>query len=132
MREPEHLRTHFAKMTSSELNMMGTEKTETFYLSWLDSKKGTRKPAGVAFFDSEFGDYRLKLDFFPETQYYLRSMGGDSVTVRYRLEVVHKSKEGKFQRRVPVGEGSSFTSGEIRIAPFPFEKELILDLKEKM
>ena len=118
-----------AKLIDLEM-MMKNEKAETFYLSWLDSKRGMRKPAGVAFFDSEFGDYRLKLDFFPETQYYLRSMGGDGVTNRYRLEVVHKNKEGKFQRRVPVGEGCSLASGDIRIEPFPFEKELILILKD--
>jgi len=111
--------------------MMENEKTETFYLWWCDSNRGTRKPAGVAFFDKEFGDYRFKLDFFPDNQYYLRCLGGDSVTIRYRLEVVHKNKEGKFLRRVPVGEGYRNALGEVRIAPFPFEKELVLVFKEE-
>ncbi len=110
---------------------MEMEKSETFYLSWLDPQKGTRKPAGVAFFDTEFGDYRLKLDFFPDNQYYLRCLGGDNNVVRYRLEVVHKNKEGRFMRRVPVGEGYATPTNEVRIAPFPFEKELVLMLKDK-
>jgi hypothetical protein len=105
-------------------------KTETFYLSWFDAKDGSRKPAGVAFFDDEFGDYRFKLDFFPDNQYYLRCLGGDNVTTRYRLEVVHKNKDGKFLRRVPVGEGYANVLGEVHIRPFPFDRELVLTLKE--
>ena len=108
-----------------------TDKSETFYLWWLDPKNGTRKPAGVGFFDNEFGDYRLKLDFFPECKYYLRCVGGDSATVRYRLEVVHRNKDGKFMRRVPVGDGCVTTQNEIRIEAFPFEKELLLSLNER-
>lgn len=104
-------------------------RTETFYLWWLDPTKGSRKPAGVAFFDDEFGDYRFKLDFFPDNQYYLRCLGSDGGTTRYRLEVVHKNKEGKFLRRVPVGEGYSTASGEVCIRSFPFEKELVLAIK---
>ena len=110
---------------------MENEKTETFYLWWIDAQKGSRKPAGVAFFDNEFGDYRFKLDFFPENQYYLRCLGGDNLTVRYRLEVVHKNKEGKFLRRVPVGDGYCNALGEVHISPFPFEKELVLIVKHE-
>ena len=107
------------------------EKTETYYLWWVDPNRGTRNPAGVAFFDNEFGDYRLKLDFLPENQYYLRCIGGSTERVQYRLEVVHKNKEGKFLRRVPVGEGSSVPNGDIQIRVFPFDKELVLTLKEE-
>lgn len=110
---------------------METEKSETFYLSWHDPKTGMRRPAGVAFFDGEFGDYRLKLDFFPDNQYYLRCLGTDNLIARYRLEVVHKNKEGKFLRRVPVGEGFLSPSGEVRVQPFPLDKELVLALKDK-
>ena len=110
---------------------MMTEKSETFYLSWFDPRTGSRKPAGVAFFDSEFGDYRLKLDFFPECQYYLRCLGGDGASVQYRLEVVHKNKDGKFLRRVPVGVGNVAPgNNEVRIIPFPFEKELLMTLPD--
>ena len=110
--------------------MMMTDKPETFYLSWLDTRKGSRKPAGVAFFDTEFGDYRFKLDFFPENQYYLRCMGAEGKAVRYRLEVVQKNKEGKFLRRLPVGEGTSNEEGEVRIELFALDKELVLNLKD--
>lgn len=106
-------------------------KSETFYLWWFDATKGTRKPAGVAFFDNNFGDYRFKLDFLPENQYYLRCIGGSTERVEYRLEAIHKNKEGKFLRRVPIGEGSSMPNGDVRITVFPLDKELILVLSDE-
>lgn len=113
-------------------NITENKKPETCYLWWLDAKHGTRSPAGVAFFDDQFGDYRFKIDFFPDNQYYLRCMGGEAGRVQYRLEVIHKNKEGKFLRRVPVGEGYSDPNGDVRIRVFPLDKELVLVLKDEV
>jgi hypothetical protein len=48
------------------------KKVRPLLLWWLDKEKNKNLPAGVAFYDEKFGEYRLKLDIQPETQFYLR------------------------------------------------------------
>lgn len=112
------------------------QKTEKFYLWWMDRNRQTRLPAGVAFYEEGYGEYRLKIDFLQALQeaqdlkFYLKSVGASDDRILFRAEAAVK-KNGKFAGRYPVGEGysSKATDGEIFIDFGPFEKALVLTLK---
>lgn len=104
--------------------------TKPFLLWWYDEKTNRNLPAGVAFYDEQFSEYRLKLDIHPDTQYYLKPTGVQDESVSYRAEVVIK-KDGKFHQRKVIGQGTSSkeTSGDIFIEFGPYSKILVLGLK---
>ena len=103
-------------------------KPETLRLWWLDGES-SRIPAGVAFYDDKFGEYRLKIDvlFGDERQFYLRPMEATGDQVNYRVEVV-KKRDGKFFRRNKIGEGfhDEKTGGDIFVKIPPFSSLLIV------
>lgn len=112
-------------------------KAEKFYLWWMCRDSDRRLPAGVAFYDEKYGEYRLKIDFIQalqdkqDHQFYLRPIGKVDERFLFRAEAVLK-KDGKFAGRYPVGEGyaSSDTGGEVHIDLGPFEKILVLSLNQ--
>jgi hypothetical protein len=79
------------------------KQTKPLLLWWYDKNTNKNLPAGVAFYDEKFAEYRLKLDIHPDTQYYLKPTGSQSEDVLYRAEVVIK-KDGKFHQRKVIGE----------------------------
>jgi len=105
------------------------KQTRPQLLWWFDKQSKRNIPAGVAFYDESFGEYRLKLDINPDTQYYLRPTGAQNEMVEYRAEVVIK-KDGKFHQRKVVGVGysSKETDGDIFIDFGPFSKTLVLGM----
>jgi len=112
-------------------NNINKERPETLYLWWLEKDNKRRNPAGVAFYDGEFGDYRLKLDMFPMNRYYLRCVKINDSGIHYRLEAVQKDSNGNFIRKVCVGEGLCSSQGkDVYIKVFSLEKTLALTLKE--
>lgn len=104
------------------------EKIVTHRLYWVDEKNDERQAAGVAFYSDSYGEFRLKIDFFPEHKIYLRTIGSCNGQVNYQAEVVSKQGKG-FCRRV-VGRGfiNNRTKSSIHVDLFPFSKELVLDL----
>ena len=107
---------------------LGNKKKETHDLSWVEPEKSReRQVAGVAFYEEEYGEYRLKLDMFPLNQYYLKAIGSKEGIVHYRAEVILKNN-GKFDRRRPIGVGYSGpeSPNDIFIELGPFSKILIL------
>ena len=89
-----------------------------------------RDMAGVAYYNEDSGDYRLILNFFPDNNYFLKCMGGDTDLFRYRLVSV-KEKSGKSSRFFQ-GDGLlNKTTNEVVIQAAPFSKLLILSLKEQ-
>lgn len=110
-------------------------KPEKFYLWWLDQKTMKRLPAGVAFYEEKFSEYRMKIDFFQalqgkqDHQFYLKPIGSTDDRMLFRAEAVIK-KDGRYAGRYPVGEGycSKETDGEVFIDFGPFEKLLVLTL----
>jgi len=110
-------------------------KPEKFYLWWLDRNTNKRLPAGVAFYEEQYSEYRLKIDFFQvlqgkqDHQFYLKLIGSVEDRMLFRVEGVVK-KDGKFAGRYPVGEGysSKETDHEVHIDFGPFEKILVLSL----
>ena len=107
---------------------LGNQKVDVHDLAWVDTEKGReRQAAGVAFYEEQYGEYRLKLDMFPHNQYYLKPIGSKDGIVHYRVESVLKIN-GKFDRRRPVGAGYSGpeSPNDIFIEFGPFSKILIL------
>lgn len=107
-----------------------TKQYETLQLWWFDDQAKKNFPAGVAFHDEQFGEYRLKIDMHPEGQYYLRPLNSTDDLVNYRVEVVIK-KNGKFHQRKLVGMGLSGdkTNGDVIMNLGPYTKKLILGNK---
>ena len=104
-------------------------KIVAHYLHWLNDKTNTRHTAGVAFYSQTYDEYRLKIDCFPETQFYLKPIGLYGNKVNYRAEVAQK-KHGRFIGRRPIGVGllCKETQNEIHIELGPFTNKLILSL----
>lgn len=93
-------------------------QSDLFQLSWLDPRDGSRLPAGVSFYNHEFGEYLLKIDEEPlEKQYFLKPVESGEGKISYRMDLVIKRRDGKFLKRQKVGEGysSDQTSGEAHI-----------------
>ena len=108
-----------------------TTKNETFQLWWYDQQTNKYYPAGVAFHDEQFGEYRLKIDMHPENQYYLKPMDSTNGHINFRVEVVIK-RNGKFHQRRPIGEGFSSpdTNGDIVMNLGPYTRKLLLGAKQ--
>lgn len=109
-------------------------KSEKYDLWWMDCRNNRRYPAGVAFYDEKYGEYRLKIDFLQTIQdepdqIYLKPVGTTDDRLLYRAEGVVK-KNGRFHSRRPIGEGYLLKEGEdeVNIELGPFEKTLILSL----
>ncbi len=86
-------------------------------LFWMNPVTGKRLHAGKAFYDEQFGEYRLKVDeASEEKQYYLKPVGLINNELKYRLEQVIK-KAGKFHHRQEKGDGysSDVTGDEVHI-----------------
>lgn len=98
---------------------------ERFYLWWECPKTSQRDIAGVAYYNESNGDYRVVINFLPDNNYFLKSIGGPSDEWRYRLLSV-KAKGGKTSRFIQ-GEGVlNQEKNEVVIRLYPFVKPLIL------
>ncbi|MCH2535086.1 MAG: hypothetical protein MK008_11640 [Bdellovibrionales bacterium] len=106
-----------------------TKQAKPVLLWWFNKENKKNIPAGVAFYDEKFGEYRLKIDIHPDTQYYLKPTGSQNEEIHFRAEVVIK-KNGKFHQRKVVGEGiaSRQTNGDVFIDFGPYSKLLVMGL----
>jgi hypothetical protein len=92
-----------------------TKKMPKESLTWLDPQSGNTFHAGVAFYDEEYGEYRLVLDA-PKTVYSLKPVTSDNDNIKYKVYYPILVK-GKFSHKVEVGHGysNSNTDGNIYI-----------------
>ena len=105
------------------------QKKETFKLSWVCPKDGNRLPAGVAFFNEDQGDYRLKIDVLPEEKpVYLKVSSLSDGMVHYRVEIAVR-KKGWISHRSEIGRGRAIVGSGYPIVMElgPFEKNLWLE-----
>ena len=108
------------------------EKSETLNLYWLDTDTGKKTPAGVGFFNPQYGEYRLKVDLIPkDCPIYVKPISTTDGRVSYRLETVIK-KDGKFSHRSTVGTGYSDagTNGCAYMELGPYSPSLVLEFKK--
>ena len=114
-------------MRETNLAIDENGKNSPSSLWWFDTENKKYLPAGVAFYDEKFGEYRLKIDVHPDTCYYLKPVATNDGKSVWRAEVVIKSN-GKFKFRRSVGEGYSddLTGGDIIVQFGPYSKLLVL------
>ena len=120
---------------NEELYLMENKnRSETFILGWLDPRDNTVHQAGVGFYNSEYGEFFLKIDEDPqEKQYFLKPFERDEQgRIKYRMEMVIKRKDGSFLKRQMVGTGYSNeeTNGNVFINYGSKFKTLVLYLKD--
>lgn len=108
---------------------MNQEKTKYHRLYWLCSESGQRHPAGVAFFNEPQGDYRLKVDTFPEDKViYLKPISMTDGVINFRVEAAVR-KNGVVLHRAEIGVGhASMESGyPIYMDIGPYSRNLVLE-----
>ena len=108
---------------------MLTGNCKKFNLSWLCRETGQKHSAGVAFFNQPQGDYRLKIDIFPEERtVYLKAVSLTDGMVHYRVETLIK-KNGKLSHRADIGSGYSNEQDgyPIYMDIGPFQRLLVLE-----
>lgn len=110
-------------------NLNNNKKSEKFSLQWLCPLTGKKHPAGVAFFNEEQGDYRLKVDVMPEDKIlYLKVSSMTDKKVLYRVEAAVR-KNGRVTHRTEVGTGyANVDEGyPIYMDVGPFSRQLVLE-----
>lgn len=109
---------------------MTNEKSEKFNLYWLCSQTGKTQPAGVAFFNETQGDYRLKIDAFPDDKLvFLKLTGSSGNVIQYRVETVVK-RAGQVTHRTQIGTGYSKSDSGLPVFMDigPYSKVLMMEL----
>jgi hypothetical protein len=92
-----------------------TKKLPKENLTWVNPHTGAQFHAGVAFYDEQFGEYRLVLDG-PRTVFNLKPVESNNHEVKYKV-YCPITINGKFSHKVEVGHGHSNqqTNGDILI-----------------
>ena len=112
----------------SELKIEKNQKSERLNLYWLCNQTGRKHSAGVAFFNEEQGDYRLKIDVMPEDKtLFLKAVSSSEGVTYYRVEAAVK-KAGRVVHRAEVGSGhSKKEESTIYMDIGPFARTLVLE-----
>jgi hypothetical protein len=112
----------------SENKIEQKQKSERLNLYWLCSQTGRKHSAGVAFFNEEQGDYRLKIDVMPEDKtLFLKAVSASDGVTYYRVEAAVK-KAGRVVHRAEVGSGhAKKEDSTIYMDIGPFSRTLVLE-----
>ncbi|OQW48794.1 MAG: hypothetical protein A4S09_13430 [Proteobacteria bacterium SG_bin7] len=108
---------------------MKERKSEKLSLKWLCPLTGKTHPAGVAFYNQDQGDYRLKVDMLPEDKVlYLKTSSMTEGKVFYRIEAAVR-RNGRVTHRAEVGTGyASVNEGyPIYMDIGPYSRQLVLE-----
>lgn len=103
--------------------MYDDKKSEKINVEWRDPYNQKHYPAGVAFREEFEGDYRLKIDMFPQSRrFYVRATSFSDNKETYKVEAY----DGKKNYRTTVGQGHSTDTGSIKVKIPPYNHELLL------
>lgn len=104
------------------------QKSQRLQLNWLCSQTGRKQPAGVAFFNQEQGDFRLKVDIMPEDKtLFLKAVSSSDDTTYYRVESAVR-KDGRVVHRAEVGSGYAKKNDSVVYMDIgPFSRMLVLE-----
>ena len=108
---------------------MNTEKSKCHRLYWVCNESGRKHPAGVAFFNEPQGDYRLKVDLFPEEKtIYLKPISMTDGIINFRVEAAVR-KQGVVVHRAEVGVGhaSIETGYPVFMDLGPYSRTLVME-----
>lgn len=98
---------------------MQNYKQETFPVYWQNVKTGEKYDAGIAFFNSENGEYRLKIDAFASSDlYYLRPAAAEQGETYFVLEKVIQNRKKRFLKRVKLSEAVGTDVIQMTVPPF--------------
>lgn len=106
---------------------MKHESKAKHYLWWIDPSTKQRIMAGVAYYNSEQSDFRLKINLFPKVEFYLKMIRSENSQIYYRVEQITRS-DGEITGRFGIGNGSTNNGDQsiyMNIGPL---KHLVLDL----
>lgn len=98
-------------------------------LYWLDNDSGQKIPAGVAFFNSIEGDYRLKVDTFcNDKQVYLKPVSMEEGVINFRVEALSHRRSGPSIRNdIGTGHAAVRDGYPIYLDIGPFSRTLVLE-----
>lgn len=106
--------------------MVNNSEVKCHRLYWLCGQTGRRFPAGVAFFNEDKGNYRLKVDTFcEEKSVFLFPVSMTDGVINFRVETVKKG--GGFKSEIGVGHASVDTGYPIYMDIGPFDRTLVLE-----
>ena len=95
-------------------------------LFWQNPETGENQPAGDAYYVEDYGDFRLKIDCFPESKFYLNPVKSEDGETSYRVVVII-NRHSRFSTKKVVGSGV-LNDDKIIMELAPFSKALVLDL----
>lgn len=112
----------------SENKIEQKQKAERLNLYWLCTQTGRKHPAGVAFFNEEQSDFRLKIDIMPEDKtLFLKAISSSGDVTYYRVEAAVK-KAGRVVHRAEVGSGYAKKDDSVIYMDIgPFSRALVLE-----
>lgn len=104
------------------------QKSERLNLFWLCAQSGRKQPAGVAFYNSEQGDYRLKVDIMPEDKtLFLKAVSTSADTTYFRVEAAVR-KAGRVVHRTDVGSGyAKKDDNQVYMDIGPYSRMLVME-----
>lgn len=105
-------------------------KDKYYYpLAWFDPRNAKTFSAGHAVYNDNYGEYYLKILEEPEnSQYFLKPVEASGPQIKFRVEKIVKTAQGKFLKRITVGDGycDETTHGNIFVNYGSKYKTLIL------
>ena len=113
-----------------DLKMKNKSRTENFYLWWVEEKTKKRYFAGVAFREEEYGEYRLKIDCYPNRRLYLKDYKTQDDAIIFRVEECKKLGNRVLRNTLGCAYSSRETKGDIEMVIAPhFDAKLVLMFK---
>jgi hypothetical protein len=98
---------------------MSNYQQECFPVYWKNTETNKRFSAGIAVFNPEKGEYRLKIDSFANHDiYYLRPQAAQEGKTYFVLEKVLENRHKKWIKRSKVAEGVGDKIIEMDIPPY--------------
>lgn len=110
-------------------NYVTQNTSQKLQLYWLCKQTGRKIPAGVAFYNEQQGDYRLKIDTFTDEKvFFLKPSSVYNGKVLYRLESAIR-KDGRVMHRAEIGTGFSEPNEGLPIYMDvgPYSKYLVME-----
>jgi hypothetical protein len=102
-------------------------KSKVHRLYW-QTQSGRRVPAGVAFYNEEQGDYRLKVDTFcEERSVYVKPVAVSDGVVQFRVEALLKKTQGIKRSEIGSGQASVEKGFPIYLDIGPYDRTLVIE-----
>jgi hypothetical protein len=105
--------------------MNTTQKPLTHYISWIDPQTKKTYNAGVAFYEEEYAEYRLKIDDLGNRKLYIKAIESTNDQVTYRIDEVVEVKGKKFRTLAGEGFSNKDTKGDVIFQVKPFFSSLL-------